>query len=88
MFARDLLLRPQASAVPSESQSYEYESCQFCRVIALILVNIVPGLDIEELELASVRRYPSEGQYSPISVQSLFYYIAINSFARLNALYM
>ena len=34
---------------------YEY------RVIALILVNIVPGWDIEGRELASVRRYPNEG---------------------------
>ena len=38
------------------------------RVIALISANIVPSLDIEGRELASVRRYPNEGQYSPISV--------------------
>ena len=38
---------------------------QYYRVIALILVNIVPSWDIE---LARVRRYPIEGQYSPISV--------------------
>ena len=38
------------------------------RVIALILVNIVPSWDIEGHELASIRRCPSEGQYSPISV--------------------
>ena len=37
-------------------------------VIALILANIVPSLDIEGRELASVRRYPNEGQYLPISV--------------------
>ena len=37
----------------------------YYRVIALILVNIVPSWDIE---LARVRRYPIEGQYSPISV--------------------
>ena len=38
-------------------------------LIALILVNIVPGWDIEGHELASVHRYPYEGQYSPISMQ-------------------
>ena len=38
---------------------------QYYKVIALILVNIVPSWDIE---LARVRRYPIEGQYSPISV--------------------
>ena len=31
--------------------------------------NIVPSLDIEGRELASGRRYPKEGQYSPISVR-------------------
>ena len=41
----------------------------YYRVIALISVNIVPSWDIEGRELASVRRYPNEGQYSPISVQ-------------------
>ena len=41
---------------------------QYYRVIALILVNIVPSWDIEGRELASVRGYPIEGQYSPISV--------------------
>ena len=41
---------------------------QYYRVIALISANIVPSLDIEGRELASVRRYPNEGQYSPISV--------------------
>ena len=40
----------------------------YYRVIALILVNIVPNSDIEGRELASVRRYATEGQYSPISV--------------------
>ena len=35
------------------------------RVIALISANIVPSLDIEVRELASVRRYPNEGLYSP-----------------------
>ena len=39
------------------------------RVIALISANIVPSLDIDGRELASVRRYPNEGQYSPISVR-------------------
>ena len=42
---------------------------QYYRVIALISVNIVPSWDIEGRELASVRRYPNEGQYSPISVR-------------------
>ena len=41
----------------------------YYRVIALISANIVPSWDIEGRELASVRRYPNEGQYSPISVQ-------------------
>ena len=41
----------------------------YYRVIALILVNIVPSWDIEGRELASVRRYPNEGQYSPVSVR-------------------
>ena len=41
----------------------------YYRVIALISVNIVPSWDIEGRELASVRRYPNEGHYSPISVQ-------------------
>ena len=39
------------------------------RVIALISANIVLRLDIEVRELAIVRRYPNEGQYSPISVR-------------------
>ena len=47
------------------------------RVIALILVNIVSSLDIEGRELPSVRIYPSEEQYSPISVRLPFYFIAI-----------
>ena len=55
-------------------------------VIALILVNIVLSWNIEGQELASVRRYPNEGQYSPISVYLPFYYIAINRLARLDAL--
>ena len=38
-------------------------------VIALISADIVPSLDIDGRELASVRRYPNEGQYSPISVR-------------------
>ena len=42
---------------------------EYYRVIALISVNTVPSWDIEGCELASVRRYPNEGQYSPISVQ-------------------
>ena len=35
----------------------------------LILVNIVQSWDIEGHELASVRRYPNDGQYSHISAQ-------------------
>ena len=38
------------------------------RVITLISADIVPSFDIEGRELASVCRYPNEGQYSPISV--------------------
>ena len=30
---------------------------------------IVPSWDIQGRELVSIRRYPNEGQYSPISVQ-------------------
>ena len=41
---------------------------QYYRVIALILVNIVPRWDMEGRELASVLRYLNEGQYSSISV--------------------
>ena len=41
----------------------------YYRVIALISADIVPSLDIEGRELASIRRYPNEGQYSPISVR-------------------
>ena len=41
----------------------------YYRVIALISADIVPSLDIKGRELASVRRYPNEGQYSPISVR-------------------
>ena len=41
----------------------------YYRVIALISVNIVPSWDIEGRELASVHRYPNEGQYIPISVR-------------------
>ena len=41
----------------------------YYRVIALISADIVPSLDIEGRELASVRRYPNEGQYSLISVR-------------------
>ena len=42
---------------------------KYYRVIALISADIVPSLDIEGCELASICRYPNEGQYSPISVQ-------------------
>ena len=50
------------------TNSYIYNK-KFIRVIALISMNIVPSSDIEGRELASVRRYPNEGQYSPISVR-------------------
>ena len=33
----------------------------YYRVIALILVNIIPSMDIEGHELSSVRGYPKEG---------------------------
>ena len=54
---------------------------QYYRVIILISADIVPSLDIEGHELASVRRYPNDGQYLPISVRQPFYYIAINIFS-------
>ena len=41
----------------------------YYRVIALISADIVQSLDIGGRRLASVRRYPNEGQYSPISVR-------------------
>ena len=50
----------------------------YYRVIALISANIVPSLDIKGRELASVRRYSNEGQYSPLSAQQPFYDMAIN----------
>ena len=46
-----------------------YMNTMSYRVIALISADIVPSLDIEGRELASIRRYPNEGQYSPISVR-------------------
>ena len=57
-----------------DKKMYSYVSVHqgsilYYRVIALISANIVPSLDIEGCELASVRRYPNEGQYSPISVR-------------------
>ena len=51
------------------SKHYDNTSMKYYRVIALISADIVPSLDIEGCELASVRRYPNEGQYSPISVR-------------------
>ena len=47
---------------------WDMKGCLQAFDIALILVNIVPSWDIEGRELASVLRYPNEGQYSPISV--------------------
>ena len=58
------------------NERYTYDLCY--KVIALKLVNIVPSWDIERRELANVRRYPIEGQYSPVSVYKTFYYIAMN----------
>ena len=48
-----------------------FTAVKYYRVIALIHVsaNIVPSLDIEGRELASVHRYPNEGQYLPILVR-------------------
>ena len=51
------------------SISQVFELSQYYRVIALISVNIVPSWDIEGRELASVRSYPNEGQYSLISAR-------------------
>ena len=42
---------------------------KYYRVIALILADIVPSLDIKGRELGSIPRYLNEGQYSPISVR-------------------
>ena len=52
-----------------EGMKIKQNFLKFYRVITLISANIVPSLDIEGLELASVRRYPKRGQYSPISVR-------------------
>ena len=57
------------SCMPKNSITDKPHILQGYRVIALILGNIVPSRDIEGRELASVRSYPSEGQYSPISVR-------------------
>ena len=46
-----------------------FNSLRYYRAIALISANIVLSLDIEGRELASIRRYPNEGQYSLISVR-------------------
>ena len=43
--------------------SWDIEGREFA-----VSVNIVPSWDIEGRHFASVRRYPNEGQYSPISV--------------------
>ena len=43
--------------MPSELKGLYY------RVIAMKSVNIVPSWDIEGYNLASIRRYPNEGQY-------------------------
>ena len=49
-------------------QIHHISIIKYYRVIALISADIVPSLDIEGRELESVRRYPNEGQYLPISV--------------------
>ena len=54
---------------PFSTENFHFTAMKYYRVIALISANIVPSLDIEGHELASVRRYPNEGKYSPISVQ-------------------
>ena len=46
-----------------------FTAVKYYRDIALISANIVPSLDIEGRELASVCRYTNEGQFSPISVR-------------------
>ena len=43
-------------------------SNRYYRAMTTISVNIVPRWGIEGHELGPVYRYPSEGQYSPISV--------------------
>ena len=54
--------------IVSATGMYKARVFLYYRVIALISADIVPSFDIEGPELASVSRYPSEGQYSPISV--------------------
>ena len=49
--------------------SISINAMQYYRIIALISANIVLNWDIEGHELASICRYPNEGQYSPISVR-------------------
>ena len=51
------------------SEKHFFRYTKYYRVIALISSSIVPSWDIEGRELASVRRYPNEGHYSPISVR-------------------
>ena len=51
----------------------------FYRVIALISSDIVPSLDIEGRELASVRRYPNEGQYLEIITLGLWLSPAVST---------
>ena len=64
------ILSPVMPSRPIRDQELGRKSDnQYYRVIALISVNIVPSLGIEGRKLGSVRRYPNEGQYSPISVR-------------------
>ena len=64
------MMHSSANFTCSNVSKYMYVqvNVEYYRVIALISADIVPSLDIEGRELASVRRYPNEGQYSPISV--------------------
>ena len=72
LVANDIIGLPMVPLAYHWHQLYHWDSQWYhwyYRVIALISANIVPSLDIEGRELASVRRYLNEGQYSPISVR-------------------
>ena len=63
---------PTEDLIPQTRRSRNQHSVAFQTPIANTIglsVNIVPSWDIEGRELASVRRHPNEGQYSPISVR-------------------
>ena len=63
-----LLMEMEIVSDRNTPQGIETNILQY-RIIALISADIVPSFDIKGRELASVRRYPNEGQYSPISVR-------------------